>query len=153
MQGGSANAGTIFQMTLAGALTQILSFDSVTDGAYPRAVPLQARDGTLYVTTSTTTNGTDQGDVVQIANGLAAPAPVITRFSPASGKVASKVTITGKNFVGTTKVAFNGKSATFAVKSTTSLVATVPSGATSGHISVTNAGGTATSIASFTVLP
>ncbi len=153
MQGGSANAGTIFQMTLAGALTQILSFDSVTDGAYPRSVPLQASDGTLYFTTSTTTNGTDQGDVVQIANGLAAPAPVITRFSPASGKVASKVTITGKNFVGTTKVAFNGKSATFTVKSTTSLVATVPSGATSGHISVTNAGGTATSTASFTVLP
>jgi uncharacterized repeat protein (TIGR03803 family) len=153
MQGGSANAGTIFQMTLAGALTQILSFDSVTDGAYPRSVPLQASDGTLYFTTSTTTNGTDQGDVVQIANGLAAPAPVITRFSPTSGKVASKVTITGKNFVGTTNVAFQGTAATFTVKSITSLVATVPTGAASGHITVTNAGGTATSAASFTVLP
>jgi len=44
---------------LAGVLIQILSFDSVTDGAYSKAVPL-AGAGSLYFTTSTTTNGTDQ---------------------------------------------------------------------------------------------
>jgi uncharacterized repeat protein (TIGR03803 family) len=153
LQGGSANAGTVFQMTLGGVLTQILSFDSVTDGAYPRSVPLQASDGTLYITTSTTTNGTDQGDVIQIANGLAAPAPTIIKFAPTSAKVGKTVTITGTHFVGTTRVAFNGTSATFTIRSTTSMVATVPSGATTGPITVTNAGGTATSSTSFTVLP
>jgi len=152
-QGGAANAGTIFQMTLTGVLTQFLSFDSVTNGAYPKAVPLQASDGTLYFTTSTTTNSTDQGDVVQLANGLAAPSPLITRFSPTSGKVGIKVTITGKNFVGAKAVKFNGTSATFKVRSATSILATVPTGATSGHISVTNAGGSVVSTGSFTVLP
>ena len=152
-QGGAANAGTVFQMTLSGVLSQILSFDSVTNGAYPRSAPLQAGDGTLYVTTSTTTNGTDQGDVVQIANGLVAPAPVIVKFSPTSATVGKNVTITGAHFVGTTGVSFNGTAATFTVKSATSLVATVPTGATSGKIKVTNAGGTATSSTIFTVLP
>jgi uncharacterized repeat protein (TIGR03803 family) len=152
-QGGAANAGTIFQMTLTGALTQFFSFDSVTDGAYPKAVPLQASDGTLYITTSTTTNGTDQGDVIQFANGLTAPAPVVTRLSPTSGKVGIKVTVTGKNFVGTKAVKFNGTTATFKVRSATSIVATVPTGATTGKITVTNTGGSAVSTTSFTVLP
>ncbi len=151
--GGSANAGTVFQLTLSGAMTQVLSFDSVTDGAYPESVPLQASDGSLYFTTSTTTNGTDQGDVVQIVNGLPAPAPVITKFSPTSGLVGKKVTITGRAFVGTTRVAFNGTTATFTVRSGTSLIATVPAGATTGPITLTNAGGTATSAGTFTVLP
>jgi uncharacterized repeat protein (TIGR03803 family) len=153
LMGGAANSGTIFQATLAGALTQVLSFDSVADGAFPRSVPLQASDGTLYFTTSTTLNGTDQGDVVQIVNGLPAPLPVITKFSPTSGLVGSKVTITGKNFVATNAVLFHGKAATFTIKSATSLVATVPTGATSGQITVRNAGGSATSTGSFTVLP
>ncbi len=153
LQGGAANAGTVFQMTLNGTLTQLLSFDMQTDGAYPRSVPLQASDGTLYITTSTTINGTDEGDVVQIANGLPSPAPAITLFSPASGKVGAKVTILGKNFIGTTGVSFNGTSAAFQVKSTTVLVTQVPSGATTGLITVTNAGGSAVSKTSFTVLP
>ncbi len=152
-QGGAANAGTIFQLTLGGAITQLLSFDSVTDGAYPESVPLQASDGTVYLTTSTTTNGTDAGDVVQLSNGMPAPAPIITKFSPTRGKVGKKVTITGRNFVGTTAVAFNGRSATFTVKSTSTLIATVPAGATTGPVTVTNAGGPAVSSGTFTVVP
>lgn len=151
--GGAANAGSVFQMTLGGVFTQLLSFDSVSDGAFPRGVPLQASDGTLYFTTSTTANGTDEGDVVQVANGLVAPGPVISRFSPTSGKVGIKVTITGKNFVGAKAVLFNGTASTFIVKSTSSIVATVPVGATSGHIAVTNAGGSIVSTGTFTVVP
>lgn len=153
LEGGAANAGTVFQMTLGGTLTQLLDFDMQTDGAYPRSVPLQDSDGTLYITTSTTINGTDQGDVVQIANGLPAPAPAITLFSPASGKVGAKVTILGKNFLGTSSVAFNGIPAAFQVRSTTVLVTQVPSGATTGPITITNAGGSGVSKTNFTVLP
>lgn len=153
LEGGPANAGTVFQLTIGGVLTQLLGFDMQSDGSYPRSVPLQASDGSLYITTSTTINGTDQGDVVQIANGMPAPAPAIVLFSPKSGRAGTKVIILGRNFLGTTAVAFNGTAATFVVKSTTIVVATVPVGATTGPIAITNAGGSAVSTASFTVLP
>jgi hypothetical protein len=96
---------------------------------------------------------TDAGTIVQIVSGLPAPKPVIVGFAPASGKVGQKVTISGGSFVGTTAVAFNGTPASFTVKSTNTVTATVPSGATSGPVTVTNAGGSTTSTKSFTVVP
>jgi hypothetical protein len=81
------------------------------------------------------------------------PVPTITSFSPASGPVGTKVTITGTGFTGTTAVKFAGTNASFAVVSDTSLTATVPSSATSGTIAVTAPGGTATSATAFTVTP
>lgn len=84
---------------------------------------------------------------------VATPAPSISGFSPGSGKVGTAVTITGANFTGATAVRFNGTNAsTFTVLSATQISATVPSGATSGTISVTTPGGMATSGSSFTVV-
>jgi hypothetical protein len=116
---------------------------------------LQAADGTLYITNNggTVSNNKYQGAVVQIVSGLPAPKPSIRRFVPTSGKVGTKVTISGGSFVGTTGVLFNGTSAIFTVKSTNTVIATVPGGATTGPITVTNAGGSTTSTTSFTVLP
>jgi hypothetical protein len=91
---------------------------------------------------------------------LTAPAPTITGFTPAFGPVGTSVTITGTNFSGTvsgtsfttSSVKFNITSATtFKVDSATQITATVPTGATTGKISVTTPGGTATSAANFTV--
>jgi hypothetical protein len=65
--------------------------------------------------------------------------------------VGSKVTIRGSNFIGTTAVTFNGVSAAFKVLNVQFLTATVPAGATSGPIAVTNAGGSTTSTQHFTV--
>jgi hypothetical protein len=48
-------------------------------------------------------------------------------------------------------VAFNGTSATFVVTSATAIQAAVPAGATTGPLSVTTPGGTATSAANFVV--
>src|SRR5207247_1779000 len=56
------------------------------------------------------------------------------------------------NFTGASAVLFNGTSASFTVNSATSIAATVPSGATTGPISVTTSGGTASSAGSFTVI-
>jgi uncharacterized repeat protein (TIGR03803 family) len=155
--GGTANSGTVYELTLGGVLSQVMSFDSTTSGALPESVPLQAADGTLYLTTVTgggsNMNQGDQGTIVQIVSGLPKPKPAVLKFSPASGMVGQKVTISGSSFVGTTGVTFNGTTATFKVKSTNTVTTTVPSGATSGPITVTNAGGSTTSVQSFTVLP
>ena len=78
--------------------------------------------------------------------------PTISSFSPTSGPVGTVVVITGQSLTGATKVKFNGVAATsFTVNSNTQVTATVPTGATTGKIKVTTAGGTATSSTNFTV--
>jgi hypothetical protein len=83
--------------------------------------------------------------------GLAPPAAGVAAFSPASGAAGTKVLIRGSHFIGTTAVTFNGVSATFTVLNTEFMSATVPVGATTGPIAVTNAAGTTVSTAHFTV--
>lgn len=78
--------------------------------------------------------------------------PVISSVTPALGAVGTTVTLTGNYFNGVTNVSFNGTAAPYTVQSPTSLTATVPSGATSGKITVTSVVGTGTSASSFTVL-
>jgi len=69
-----------------------------------------------------------------------APSPNLTSLSPTSGAVGSSVTITGTNFgasQGTSTVTFNGTTATPTSWTATSIVAPVPSGATTGNVVVT----------------
>ena len=61
------------------------------------------------------------------------------------------VTIYGTNFTNVSSVRFNGVGAGFSVSNSGRITTTVPVGATSGRITVTASGGTATSAASFTV--
>lgn len=77
--------------------------------------------------------------------------PSVTSFSPGNGGVGTSVTITGTKFHDATSVKFNGVSASFSVVSDTSITATVPSGATTGPISVGNQNGTGTSASNFVV--
>ncbi len=75
-------------------------------------------------------------------------------FSPQRGPAGASVTIQGQGFGATpalNDVRFNGTSATVASSSSSSLVVTVPASATSGPITVTVAGQTATSSQPFTV--
>ena len=79
-------------------------------------------------------------------------APTVTSFSPTSGAVGTSVTINGTNFTGVTAVKFNTTSATtYTVNSATKITATVPTGASTGPISVSNGNGTGTSSSSFSV--
>lgn len=91
------------------------------------------------------------GTVWTLDAGLPAPTPALAAFTPVSGAAGSVVTIRGNNFVGTTAVAFNGISASFQVLNRQFISATVPAGASTGPIKVTNLGGTATSTQSFNV--
>ena len=115
-------------------------------------VPTGAMTGAISVTISVTT---PNGTAASASNFTvtAAGSPTITSFSPTSGTVGSSVVITGTNFNGTTSVEFDATAATsFTVDSATRITAVVPTGATSGPITVVTPFGTATSTESFTVL-
>jgi endonuclease G len=84
-------------------------------------------------------------------DGQSGLAPLITSFSPTNGPAGASVVVLGSNFTSASAVTFNGITATFNVDSSTQITATVPAFATSGQISVTTPGGTATSSVSFAV--
>ena len=97
------------------------------------------------------------GNIVQVSRLQAAGSGVlaILNFTPQSGAIGTSVTIQGQNFSATPSsntVSFNGTAATVTSATTSSLVVTVPSGATTGPISVTVSGKTATSATNFTVI-
>ena len=80
----------------------------------------------------------------------------ITSFTPTSGNVGTAVTINGTGFNTTLAsdiVKFNGTVATVTSATTIKIIATVPSGASTGRITVTIGGSTATSSTDFTVKP
>jgi plastocyanin len=81
----------------------------------------------------------------------AAAMPKISKFTPKSGPVGTKVTITGKNLALATAVTFNGTAAVITSDTATKIVVKVPAGATTGKIEVTDAGGTAMSASVFKV--
>jgi YD repeat-containing protein len=78
----------------------------------------------------------------------------IIDFSPKAGPVGTNVTIYGTGFSATpsqNSVTFNGLAATVTTATTTKIVTSVPSGATTGLIGVTAPGGSASSTQVFTV--
>ncbi len=80
--------------------------------------------------------------------------PTITSFTPSNGPVGTILTITGTVFntiPANNNVYFNGTAAVVTASTATSITTSVPSGATTGTISVTIGGNTATSATAFTV--
>ncbi len=105
-------------------------------------------------TTGRITMGTFVGDrATSDTDFIVYHLPAITDFSPKTGNSGQTVILTGTNFTGTTAVKFNGTSADFTIDSDTAITTTVPSGATTGKITVTSPGGTATSATDYTVVP
>jgi uncharacterized repeat protein (TIGR03803 family) len=148
--------GAIFALSPdTGAVVHSFAF-SGANGGYPDGGVVQAADGKLYG--SATQGGTlasntsfAYGTVWSLPAGGHAPGPAVAALSPSSGSVGSTVMIRGDHLIGTTAVDFNGVSAAFKVLNVHFIAATVPAGATSGSITVTNAGGTAASTQNFTV--
>ena len=93
--------------------------------------------------------GNITGIARQAASGFA-----ITSFDPVSGPVGATVTVYGTGFSATPAnnlVKFNGTTATVSASDAGSISTTVPSGATTGRITVTVGGNTATSAQDFVV--
>ena len=142
-----------------GSATVPIQTIAVTAQNLPVAIPAGS---TLYlawnysVTSGTTTSNAQALGVsdIQITAVSASTAPSITSFSPSSGLVGDTVTINGSNFGAAPGVKFNGIAAFSEVNGAgTVITATVPSGATTGPITVEVAGEpTATSATDFTVL-
>ncbi|MEP6710057.1 MAG: choice-of-anchor tandem repeat GloVer-containing protein, partial [Verrucomicrobiota bacterium] len=106
-------------------------------------VPAGALTGSVTVTTGATT---------LTSNRTFRVTPTLASFSPTSGSVGTPVMITGTGLLQTTKVTFNKvKATTVTINSDTQVTANVPTGATTGKIAITTAGGTATSRTVFTV--
>jgi uncharacterized repeat protein (TIGR03803 family) len=153
-EGGEFGAGSIRTLSRQGAVTRTFSFNGL-DGGFPDSRLLQGADGKIY---GTATGGgmvgkglTADGTVFSLDAGLAPPEAAITAFKPGAGMVGAKVAIRGNHMIGTTAVSFNGVSASFTVLNVNFIVATVPAGASTGSIAVTNAGGTVVSAKQFVV--
>jgi uncharacterized repeat protein (TIGR03803 family) len=101
-QGGTGNAGTVFQLTPAGTITTLYAFTGGTDGAYPYAGVIQGTDGNFYGTTSQGGMG-NAGTVFQLT-----PAGSITVLYTFTGGTdgaypyAGVIQATDGNFYGTT---------------------------------------------------
>jgi len=120
------------------------SFTVASATTITATVPEGATSGPISVTTSA-------GTASSAASFTVINPPTISSFTPGSGPVGTSVTISGTNFTSASAVLFNGASASFTVNSATTITATVPTGSTTGPISVTTADGTASSAGSFTV--
>ncbi|MCG8603952.1 IPT/TIG domain-containing protein [bacterium] len=126
-----------------GTAATVFNVDS--DNQLTVTVPAGGNTGVISVTTSAGT-GSSSSDFVYLS------VPVVTSFSPISGFVGTEVTVTGSGLTGATSISFNNTVAgVFNVDSDSQLRATVPTGATNGVLSVTNAAGTGTSSSDFTV--
>jgi uncharacterized repeat protein (TIGR03803 family) len=149
------NCGTIFNVSLNGALTSLLSFGPATTGTAqsPAKRLLQDTNGDFYAVSlggpSTRSCANGCGVIFRFTTGLGpfvAPTP---RF----GSAGAAVQILGTNLTNSSSVTFNGTPAVFKVVGPGFIRATVPPGATTGSIQVTTPSGTLTSNVPFQVTP
>lgn len=121
----------------------------ITTGNFKLTADFNPEAATLNFTSA----GNDDIFIQKLSNPVVA-LPTITSFAPTSGPIGTTVTITGANFSTTpsnNEVKFNGTLATVTASTASSITTMVPTGATTGAITVTEAGNTATSASSFTV--
>jgi uncharacterized repeat protein (TIGR03803 family) len=133
--GGPDGFGTIFKITPNGTLTTIYNFcsqNACSDGDAPLAGLIQATDGNLYGTTDVG-GAHNLGTVFRLSLGL----DPLVKTQTASGKVGDAVKILGTDLTSATGVKFNGTSALFTVLSSSLITTTVPTGATTGFVTVT----------------
>ena len=145
--GGATNHGTIYRISPDGSFSVLYDFDGTT-GSQAYTTLLQHTNGTLY---GLTYSGGAHNDGVFYSFDVGLP-PFVNLVST-TGEVGASIKVLGEGLTGTTAVSFNGTPATFKVWADTYLAATVPSGATTGPVTVTTPTGVLTSNHGFRVHP
>lgn len=115
-------------------------------------VPTGATTGTINVTAPSGSATSTASFTVSSSNGL----PSISSFTPTIVTPGTAVTVTGTNFNPTPSndfVAFNGTYGSVTAAQATSVTAAVPTGGTSGHVTVATVVGSATSSGDLFVAP
>ena len=126
---------------------------SATSTQIVATVPTGATTGTILVTSPVGSATSGQTFTVTPPN---AAAPSISGFAPTFGGNGDVVTISGSGFATTVAqetVSFGGAFGIVTATSPTSITVTVPGGGITGPISVTTQSGSASSAASFYVIP
>jgi len=143
VQGDTANLGVTWSLTGAGCSGNACgtlgpaTSNHTTSYTAPPTVP---NPSTVTITATSVADPTKSATSTVT---IVAPTPHITSVSPANGTVGSQVTITGTGFGAfqqTSTVAFNGVQAGATSWSDTSIVAIVPTSATTGNVVVTVSG-------------
>jgi hypothetical protein len=138
----------VTQVTVGGAAATQITTALGNQTSMSFTVPNNAITGAVTLTSSAGSASASERFTVTT------PAPTITSFSPASGAAGTVITVTGTNLTGASSVSIGGVAATFTVNRDGTVSITVPSGASTGVISITTPGGTVTSgRTTFTVLP
>jgi uncharacterized repeat protein (TIGR03803 family) len=137
--GGLGDNGTIYQVGRTGLFKLLYDFDSGYS-ATPLGPLFQATNGLLY-------GATYYGSIFSLSNHIT---PLV-KTAPLAGPVGERVIILGNKLRGSTSVTFNGVEAAFTVNSDTYITATVPTGATTGVVSVNTPSGTLNSNPQFVV--
>ena len=159
--------GTIYSYnTTTATFTTLYTFTGGTAGGQPIGPLLQNTNGLLYGTTFVGGNVSGANPCQTVENdgelvGVGGCGTVFTlnigakpfiRLSSTSGKVGSQVGIFGQGFSSSSVVKFNGVQATKTTLSgTTYITATVPTGATSGNVTVTTGSTILTGTQKYTV--
>jgi uncharacterized repeat protein (TIGR01451 family) len=120
-------------------------FYAISDAQIQATVPLDVTTGPVTVTSPFGTGSSITNFYVP---------PIITGFAPGFGKPGDSITISGFNFIDARGVEFNGQlAAFFQVLSNTELLATVPTDALTGLITVQTPIGGVDSSTNFIVAP
>ena len=150
--GGSGSYGTLYKLTKTGTFTVLHTFDW-TDGDNPQTPLKQHTNGLLYGTTyiggtSTLCNTGGCGVVFSLNIG----AKPFLQLALTSGKAGTLVGMFGQGFDSASVVKFGGVAATsITLTGSTYIVATVPTGALTGKVTVTTGSTILTSSQTFTV--
>jgi hypothetical protein len=143
--GSNFTGATSVTFTSAWYGNQPATFTLVSDSDIQAVVPSAATFGPVDVGTP--------GGATSSSSPFTGPCdspPLVNSLTPNSGPVGTSVDIGGHYFTGATSVKFNGTVAVFTVDSDSEMHAIVPSGATTGPVSVTTPNGTTWNL-SFTV--
>jgi hypothetical protein len=145
-------------MTVTITGTNFVGVTSIKFNGVPSTVYVVASPTTIRAIVPVTTSGylsiqTTGGKVTSTVPYTYYNPPKITSFSPLTVGAGTTVTITGTGFTWASTVKFNGVAATFSTfVNETTIRAIVPK-TTSGRVTVTDKGGTATSAAPYTFVP